>query len=317
MAASPSDASSDSGFDPDATVVLRAPRTFLRVGPNPTGRDFVVGDVHGQISMLDRLLRAVGFDPHLDRLFSLGDLIDRGPGSEELVRRFHDEPSHFCIRGNHEELLLASRFNPAYRRVWERNGGDWADELTDERLEELATIIRAMPLVIELDLGDGRQVGLVHAEVPPGVDWDAVRRVRPGPSDQVDDQDSNLESSLLWGRRRINALMQMAQNPEADDLDEADRARTIRAVTPVQGVDLVLVGHTIIPARRPARSGNVLFLDTGAYKVDGRLTLADPRADRYWQCDREGRMRTEPDGMPLPNAVSLREAYLRPSLATA
>lgn len=284
---------------------------FVSFGANPTGRDFVVGDVHGQIDMLNRLLRAVGFDRHLDRLFSLGDLIDRGPGNEQLLQLFHEEPSLFCIRGNHEELLLASRFNPAYRRVWERNGGDWADELSDQRLAELAAMVEQMPLVIELDLGDGRHIGLVHAEVPPGLDWDAVRRVQPGPSDQVDDQDSNLESSLLWGRRRVNALMLMAQNPEAEDMSEAERARVIGAVIPVEGIDLVMVGHTIIPARRPARSGNVMFLDTGAYKIDGRLTLVEPRANRYWQCDREGRLRTEPDGMPTPHSIPLREAYLR------
>lgn len=294
-----------------APVPQPAAPAFVTFGPNPTGRDFVVGDVHGQVAMLDRLLRAVGFDPHRDRLFSLGDLIDRGPGSEQLLQRFHEDPALFCIRGNHEELLLASRFNPVYRGVWERNGGDWVDDLTDQRLEELATMVEQMPLVIELDLGDGRRIGMVHAEVPPGMDWETVRHVQPGPSDQVDDRDTNLESSLLWGRRRVNALMLMAQNPEADGVDDTERKRAIRAVTPVEGIDLVMVGHTIIPARRPARSGNVMFLDTGAYKIDGVLTLADPRGDRYWQCDREGRLRTEPDGMPLPNSMALREAYLR------
>lgn len=305
--------------DSDITLVASPAHTsgaFVRFGPNLTGRDFVVGDVHGQLALLERLLRAVGFDRNFDRLFSLGDLIDRGPDSERLMRLFHQEPALHCIRGNHEELLLAARFNPAYRRVWERNGGDWADDLPDARLSELSAMVEQMPLVIELDLGEGRRIGLVHAEVPPGMDWDTVRRVQAGPADQVDDQDSNLESSLLWGRRRINALMLMAQNPDAEDLDEGDRIRAVRAVAPVAGIDLVMVGHTIIPARRPARSGNVMFLDTGAYKVDGRLTLAEPRAERYWQCDREGRLRTEPDGMPLPNAVPLRESYLRAATAT-
>jgi serine/threonine protein phosphatase 1 len=294
------------------TVPFPAAPAFVAFGPNPTGRDFVVGDLHGQIDMLQRLLRAVGFDRQFDRLFALGDLIDRGPGSEQLLQLFHDEPAMFCIRGNHEELMLASQTNPVYRRVWERNGGDWADDLSDERLAELTAMIEQMPLVIELDLGDGRRIGLVHAEVPPGMDWETVKRVQPGPADQVDDRDSNLESSLLWGRRRFGALEQMALNPEAEGLDDDERARTVRTVTPVDGIDLVVTGHTIIPARRPARSGNVMFLDTGAYKVDGgRLTLAEPRAERYWQCDRDGRMRTEPDGMPMPHAMPLRESYTR------
>ena len=297
--------------DSDITIVMPRSTAFLRVGPNLTGRDFVVGDLHGQLAMLQRLLRAVGFDRQFDRLFCLGDLIDRGPDSERLLLLFHEEDALHSIRGNHEELMLAARFNPVYEGVWERNGGDWADDLPAGRLAELAAMVEAMPLVIELDLGDGRRIGMVHAEVPPGMDWATVRRVQPGPADQVDDRDSNLESSLLWGRRRINAMMMMAQNPEAEDLDDAERARAIRAATPVDGIDLVMVGHTIIPSRRPARAANVMFLDTGAYKLDGRLTLAEPRADRYWQCDRDGRLRTEPDGMPMPNAVPLREAYLR------
>lgn len=301
----------DSDSDSDITIVMPRSTACLRMGPNLTGRDFVVGDLHGQLAMLQRLLRAVGFDRQFDRLFCLGDLIDRGPDSERLLQLFHEEEALYCIRGNHEELLLASRFNPVYRSVWERNGGDWADDLSEARLAELAEMVEQMPLVIELDLGDGRRVGMVHAEVPPGMDWESVKRVQPGPADKVDDRDSNLESSLLWGRRRVNALMLMAQNPEAEDLEDDERARASRAVTPVGGIDLVLVGHTIIPSRRPARAANVMFLDTGAYKVDGRLTLAEPRADRYWQCDREGHLRTEPDGMPMPNAVPLRAAYAR------
>lgn len=298
--------------DSDTTLVVPpAPPAVARFGPNLTGRDFVVGDLHGQMAMLERLLRAVAFDRNFDRLFSLGDLIDRGPDSERLMRLFHKEAALHCIRGNHEELLLAARTNPLYRRVWERNGGDWAAELPDARVEELASMVETMPLVIELDLGGGRHIGLVHAEVPPGMDWDTVCRVQAGPADQVDDQDSNLESSLLWGRRRFNALALMAHNPDADDVGDDERARAIRAVAPVGGIDLVMVGHTIIPARRPARSGNVMFLDTGAYKADGRLTLAEPSAERYWQCDRHGRLCTEPDGMPLPHSVPLRAAYLR------
>lgn len=293
------------------TTGMPAAPAVVSLGPNLTGRDFVVGDLHGQADMFKRLLRAVGFDRHFDRVFALGDLIDRGPASEHLLQLFHEEPSLYCIRGNHEELLLASRFNPVYRRVWERNGGEWADALPEGRLEQLAAMVEQMPLVIELDLGDGRRVGMVHAEVPPGMDWPAVCRVQPGPPDQVDDQDSNLESSLLWGRRRINALMLMAENPEAEGLSDEARARAVRSVTPVAGIDLVMVGHTIIPARRPACSANVMFLDTGAYKIDGRLTLVEPSAGRYWQCDRDGRLRTEPDGMPMPFSVALREAYLR------
>ncbi len=48
------------------------------VPPNRRGRDFVVGDLHGYLGALQDALARAGFDPGCDRLFSTGDLIDRG-----------------------------------------------------------------------------------------------------------------------------------------------------------------------------------------------------------------------------------------------
>ena len=52
---------------------------------NIKGRDFVVGDIHGHYDLLKTELKTVGFDKQKDRLFSVGDIIDRGPKSEECL----------------------------------------------------------------------------------------------------------------------------------------------------------------------------------------------------------------------------------------
>lgn len=63
---------------------------MLRCIPtNHAGRDFVVVDLHGCLDQLEALLKAIGFDPARDRLFSVGNLVDRGP-----VRR----PLSICYR---------------------------------------------------------------------------------------------------------------------------------------------------------------------------------------------------------------------------
>ena len=46
---------------------------------NRRGRDLAVGDIHGYFALLQQALNRVGFDPVCDRLFSVGDLTDRGP----------------------------------------------------------------------------------------------------------------------------------------------------------------------------------------------------------------------------------------------
>ena len=56
---------------------------------NINAHDFIVGDLHGCRAMLDTLLAHVGFDGSRDRLFSVGDLVDRGPDSEGCLDLLH------------------------------------------------------------------------------------------------------------------------------------------------------------------------------------------------------------------------------------
>src|ERR1700744_3027378 len=51
---------------------------------NTRGRDFAVGDIHACVSALLRALIEISFDPAVDRLFSVGDLVDRGREPERV-----------------------------------------------------------------------------------------------------------------------------------------------------------------------------------------------------------------------------------------
>jgi serine/threonine protein phosphatase 1 len=73
-------------------------------------RTFVVGDVHGCLGMLTRLMDKIDWRPDRDALIFLGDYIDRGFDSKGVVdlilelRRI--SPRVECLIGNHEELFL-------------------------------------------------------------------------------------------------------------------------------------------------------------------------------------------------------------------
>ncbi|MGB0713157.1 MAG: metallophosphoesterase, partial [Gammaproteobacteria bacterium] len=54
----------------------------VRLEHNEVGRDLIVGDIHGEFIALKDRLDELEFVPGRDRLFSVGDLIDRGPNSD-------------------------------------------------------------------------------------------------------------------------------------------------------------------------------------------------------------------------------------------
>lgn len=216
----------------------------LRLGLNTQGRDFVVGDIHGAFDSLIQGMRKVCFDPKVDRLISVGDLIDRGPGSYRAAK-FLAQPYVYAVRGNHEDMLMqlyAQGEPPEQVLQWagRQNGFGWWLETSAEVRREILDAVRTLPLVIEVTTPRGI-VGMVHAEVPQGMDWPSfIERIEAGCAET--------EEIALWGRSRLK---------EGDE-------------SGVFGVGRVFVGHT--PQWSGLRRlGNVYAIDTGGVFAESKL----------------------------------------------
>ncbi|WP_238474378.1 metallophosphoesterase [Pseudomonas cavernae] len=215
----------------------------MRFARNSAGRDFVVGDIHGCFAMLERLLARAGFDPAHDRLFSLGDLVDRGTQSARALE-FLAQPWFHAIRGNHEQMAIDAAAGALDRALYLINGGAWFLALGQVEQQRFAEAFRALPIAIEVQTPIGA-IGLVHAECPLS-DWQAFVDRLEGAGDPV----QRLETQAIWGRTRISSL-------------RAD---------PVAHIALIFCGHTVVG--RPLELGNHLFIDTGAV-FGGALSLVD------------------------------------------
>lgn len=232
---------------------------LLRLSRNLIGQDYVVGDIHGHFDELERLLDDARFDPARDRLISVGDCIDRGPHSERAIR-YHREPWFYSVRGNHEALLLGAQgYEPGLYEVWMRNGGEWAEAVSDELLADLADIYNDLPYVIEVDTAHGL-VGVVHADLPVLKDWDSfTAKLEKG---KVSDKDLQV---MLWSRDSYRRLRMSMLYPGTVEPGE------------VEGVYKVYVGHSIVA--RPRTLGNMVFIDTGAY-AGGQLSAIELSTER-------------------------------------
>lgn len=71
---------------------------------------FAIGDIHGCLGQLQRLLENIAIDRQLDTLVFIGDYIDRGKSSKEVVDYIIGLKSKFnkvvCLTGNHEQMFL-------------------------------------------------------------------------------------------------------------------------------------------------------------------------------------------------------------------
>ena len=141
---------------------------------NPRGRDVVVGDVHGCFRTLDRGLSGIGFDPHADRLFGVGDLVNRGPHSAEalgwLERRFDA-----VVLGNHDRSVLS--WLRARRRTKPPAGSEWLLDLPRRDHSRWRAALGSMPLAITIRTAHGL-VGIVRAEAPHRSWCESLRLLR-------------------------------------------------------------------------------------------------------------------------------------------
>ena len=210
-----------------------------RFPANTAGRDFAVGDIHGHFTRLQAALDAAGFDPAVDRLFSVGDLVDRGPECEQVIR-WLDKPWFHAIQGNHEDIAVRHvQIGKVDQGIYLANGGAWFLAMNFDEQANFAALFADLPIAIEVETPEGL-VGLVHADCPfPS--WDTLRDCLEGRMPGL----KRVEDACQWSRARI-------------ELQDTSGVQDIRAV---------VVGHT--PLRKPALLGNVYHIDTGGWLPDG------------------------------------------------
>lgn len=206
-----------------------------------TQRRIVIGDVHGHYDTLMNLMEAIAPTKE-DMVYFLGDLIDRGPQSAQVVD-FVKESPYICVLGNHEQMLLdilgdGEVYGPALQ-AWLYSGGhstinSYGDKgVRQDHIEWMRT------LPTYLDLGD---TWLVHAGIHPRI--------------PIEKQTSE---QFCWIRDEFHSMHQ----PYFPD-------------------KLIITGHTItftLPGVLPgkiAQGRGWLDIDTGAYHPkSGWMTALD------------------------------------------
>jgi bis(5'-nucleosyl)-tetraphosphatase (symmetrical) len=131
---------------------------------------YAIGDVQGCDAELGALLGKLAFSPGRDHLWFVGDLVNRGPGSLQVLRRIRAlGAAATVVLGNHDLHLLAVAHGAAAAKR-----GDTLDAIlaAPDRAELLEWLL-ARPL---LHVDAARGLALLHAGLPP--EWDIATAAR-------------------------------------------------------------------------------------------------------------------------------------------
>jgi bis(5'-nucleosyl)-tetraphosphatase (symmetrical) len=132
---------------------------------------YLIGDIQGCDAPLQRLLDTLDFSPSRDTLYLLGDLVNRGPASAQVLRRLMGYGAAAqCLLGNHDLHLLAAAhgIRPTHRLDTLQSILEAPDRLA------LLDWVRQQRLAIFESL-QGQEILMVHAGVLP--DWSAEQTV--------------------------------------------------------------------------------------------------------------------------------------------
>lgn len=204
------------------------------------GRIFYTTDLHGCYDLLHEKLKEVAFDSTKDILIVGGDMCDRGPDSK-YVLDYLNEPWLYCIRANHEEMLIAAYEYPNDRQVFKLlfcNGGEWYYDLEPEQQKAIYESFKSLPLAIEL-LTPTEKIGIIHAQCPRN-NWDEFKKMTKP------ELEFNGYATAQWARTNYDRQWQGT----------------------VKGVDRLLVGHTPTDSGDVEILGNTWYCDAGSFFRD-------------------------------------------------
>ena len=179
--------------------------------------DYAIGDIQGCYEPLMRLLDHLDFNEKADRLWLVGDLVNRGPESLAVLRFLHQLPlAPMITLGNHDLHLLQRIFVPDLAYPGQHKAEEWLnDVLAAEDVLELGNWLRQQSILVHDPV---LNVVMTHAGIPPV--WNLA---------QAKQCALELENTLKGPNFRDYLTMMYGNQPKqwSNELQGMDRSRLI------------------------------------------------------------------------------------------
>jgi serine/threonine protein phosphatase 1 len=218
-------------------------------------RHLAIGDIHGCSRALTVLIDHVGLRSD-DTIVTLGDYVDRGPGSAavlDFIIDLSERHNLVPLRGNHEIMMLDSREKQSWFHAWLNYGGD-------------ATLISYTGSNVDAGAFDSipdAHIDFLENKLLPYYECDSHFFVHANADEKLALEEQK-DATLYWQRYGD-------PGPHCSN-------------------KIMVCGHTIQKSGVPATNGDSICIDTWAYG-DGWLSCLDVGSGDIWQANEEGETR--------------------------
>lgn len=231
-------------------------------------RTFVVGDIHGQVVAFSQVLRDAGFNLEQDRLIVLGDIVDGGPDTFEVVEILLTVKNLVMILGNHDAWFIRhinggmafDKDSYSDFQLWYQQGG----KATLDSYQKHGYDYGSIPISHQT----------IFNRMQPYFIDEKNRLYVHGGIDLREPIEQQTVESMTWDRHMIAQSRANVPSPYRN----------------------IFFGHTDIRARDPVTNkpinnepvqypNGAIGLDTGA-GWDGVLTIMNVDTLKYWQSDK-------------------------------
>lgn len=232
--------------------------SVLSLPINTRGRDIVVGDIHGEFRQLKQSLQKVGFDKNIDRIISVGDLVDKGEDSESAFK-WLDMDYFFPVFGNHDAQFAFIDHSDLFKENISCYPVDpWFADYSQDKLRRMAKFFMSRFYPAAQVQTQNGLVGFTHAATPIGMEWSEIVH-------RLNAKDYDLLHYCMWNRDIPKEIIRNLK-------DGVEMTNERQQEVSVPGLKHIFHGHT--PSRdhlyRQYSTGNRYYIDTGAFKAKKR-----------------------------------------------
>ena len=127
---------------------------------------YVMSDIHGNLPAYRSIMKQIKLKPE-DKLYVLGDIIDRYPDGIRILRELMQKPNVHMLLGNHEYMMLQALVhnNERMLRIWYRNGGisthNSIKHTRKDVRQEIFNYLTSLPINIDIEV-NGIKYKLIH-----------------------------------------------------------------------------------------------------------------------------------------------------------